>query len=116
MQRGPDNTNPIEVPVPELAEPVAQPAGPPRGTREITLPSGALARIIDPVLGRHQRNAVRMIGTDRTNLPYAMIAATTCVDGRDLTMEDVLDMVIADVQVLQIEVMGNGRSSEGGTS
>jgi hypothetical protein len=87
-----------------------------RKRKEVMLPSGKVAMVYDPVLARDQRAAIRMSGNDASSVPYAMIAAVASINGSEVTLEDVLEMPLGDVQALQAEVMGNGRSSAPGTS
>jgi hypothetical protein len=70
--------------------------------KEITLPSGKTARIMD-FKGKHIRQASEMAGDDATKVVFAMIAICTTIDGEPVVMEDIDEMPGKDVLVLQKE-------------
>ncbi len=76
--------------------------------RTVTLPSGRAA-IIREGRGRDLINAQRAVGktAESTALLQALVAVLCQVDGTDLVYEDVLDMPVADVLMLEAEVLGN---------
>jgi hypothetical protein len=80
----------------------------PNGQRWITLPSGRIASIREGK-GRDLINAQRAVGrtAESTALLQALVALLCTVDGRELVYEDVLDMPVADVLMLEGEVLGN---------
>src|SRR6516165_5117885 len=69
--------------------------------RQITLPSGRIATIREG-RGRDLIQAQRAVG--KTSESSAMLCE---VDGKPLVYEDVLDMPVADVLMLEAEVLGN---------
>lgn len=76
------------------------------GTKSLDLPSGAQAEIRrgrGRDLMRAQRAAA---GGDASAVVFALIAELARVDGRKIVYEDVLAMDLADVMVLQAEVVG----------
>lgn len=79
--------------------------------RELKLPTGKVASVKARILGRDQQHALRMIGKDSVNFPFAMVAVCAEVDGKALTMEDVLDLDYHDVEVLQGAVLGRGTAT-----
>lgn len=87
------------------------------GTRTVTLPSGRAA-VIRPGKGRDVKRAFQMAGPDggNTGVLFGMIAVKVTLDGRPLTIEDVDDLLDADVFVLLGEVMGKGLSLPATTS
>jgi hypothetical protein len=75
-------------------------------TRAIELPSGSHAEVRKGYgrdLMRAQRAAA---GGDGSAIVFALIAEVTRLDGRKIVYEDVLEMDLADVMVLQSEVIG----------
>lgn len=75
-------------------------------TRTIELPSGVHAEVRKGYgrdLMRAQRAAA---GGDGSAIVFALIAEVTRLDGRRIVYEDVLEMDLADVMVLQSEVIG----------
>jgi hypothetical protein len=80
-------------------------AGDEQSTRTIDLPSGVRAEVRKGYgrdLMRAQRAAA---GGDASAVVFALIAEVTLVDGRKIVYEDVLEMDLADVMVLQAEVI-----------
>lgn len=77
-------------------------------TREIMLPSGRVAAIREG-RGRDLINAQRAAGrnAESTALLQALVAMLCTVGGKELIYEDVLEMPIADVLMLEAEVLGN---------
>jgi hypothetical protein len=74
--------------------------------RTIELPSGVRAEVRKGYgrdLMRAQRAAA---GGDGSAIVFALIAEVTRLDGRKIIYEDVLEMDLADVMVLQSEVIG----------
>ena len=77
----------------------------PQDTRNIELPSGACAEVRKG-RGRDLMRAQRAAsGGDSSAVVFALIAELTRLDGRKLVYEDVLEMDLADVMVLQAEVI-----------
>ncbi len=76
--------------------------------REITLPSGRVATVREG-RGRDLIHAQRAVGraAETTALLQALVAMLCTVDGKELCYEDVLEMPVADVLVLEGEVLGN---------
>jgi hypothetical protein len=75
-------------------------------TRTIALPSGAYAEVRKG-RGRDLMRAQRAAsGGDSSAVVFALIAELTLLDGRKMVYEDVLEMDLADVMVLQAEVIG----------
>ena len=76
--------------------------------RQITLPSGRIATIREG-RGRDLITAQRVVGkaTESSALLQALAAVLCKVDGKELLYEEVLDMPVADVLVLEAEVLGN---------
>jgi hypothetical protein len=76
--------------------------------RQITLPSGRIATIREG-RGRDLIQAQRAVGkTSESSALLMALAAMLCeVDGKPLVYEDVLDMPVADVLMLEAEVLGN---------
>src|SRR5271166_2723051 len=75
-------------------------------TRTIELPSGGQAEVRKG-LGRDLMRAQRVaVGGDASAVVFALIAELTRLDGRKIVYEDVLEMDLADVMVLQAEVIG----------
>ena len=76
--------------------------------RQITLPSGSIATVREG-RGRDLIQAQRAVGktAESTALLQALVAILCEVDGKPLVYEDVLDMPVADVLMLEGEVLGN---------
>jgi hypothetical protein len=76
--------------------------------REVTLPSGRVATIREGK-GRDLINAQRAVGRTAESgaLMQALVAMLCTVDGKELIYEDVLEMPIADVLMMEGEVLGN---------
>ena len=75
-------------------------------TRTIELPSGVHAQVRKGY-GRDLMHAQRAAaGGDGSAIVFALIAEVTRLDGRKIVYEDVLEMDLADVMVLQSEVIG----------
>lgn len=76
--------------------------------RRITLPSGRVAMVREG-RGRDLIQAQRAVGktAESTAMLQALAALLCQVDGKDLIYEDVLDMPVADVLMLEAEVLGN---------
>ena len=75
-------------------------------TRTIALPSGVHAQVRKGY-GRDLMHAQRAAaGGDGSAIVFALIAEVTRLDGRKIVYEDVLEMDLADVMVLQSEVIG----------
>ena len=74
--------------------------------RTIELPSGARAE----VRKGHGRDLMRAqraaAGGDASAVVFALIAEVSCVNGRKIVYEDVLEMDLMDVMALQAEVIG----------
>lgn len=74
-------------------------------TKEITLPSGKIATIKS---GKGQDLLQAQIKAKSSEeIPYALIAELTEIDGVALVYEDILEMEISDVVALQMEIAGN---------
>jgi hypothetical protein len=78
-------------------------------TKEITLSDGRLAVIKDGK-GRDLLNAQKKAKTS-DEIPYALIAELTEIDGEYLVYEDILELQIEDVIKLQ-EVIGGKLQSQ----
>jgi hypothetical protein len=78
-------------------------------TKEITLSDGRLAVIKDGK-GRDLLNAQKKAKTS-DEIPYALIAELTEIDGEYLVYEDILELPIEDVIKLQ-EVIGGKLQSQ----
>ncbi len=80
----------------------------PNNRRQIILPSGRIATIREG-RGRDLITAQRAVGrTAESNAMIQALVALLCiVDGKELVYEDVLDMPVADVLMLEGEVLGN---------
>jgi hypothetical protein len=80
----------------------------PNNQRQITLPSGRIATIREG-RGRDLINAQRAVGrtAESSALLQALVALLCEIDGKPLVYEDVLDMPVADVLMLEAEVLGN---------
>lgn len=75
--------------------------------RTITLPSGKTA-VVREAFGMDLKRAQRAVAgdPDQSAVMFALIAETVEIDGKRIVYEDVLSMRLADVLVLQREVMG----------
>ncbi len=73
-------------------------------TKEITLSDGKIAVIKDGK-GRDLLNAQKKAKSS-DEIPYALIAELTEIDGNYLVYEDILDLPIADVIQLQEAIGG----------
>ena len=81
-------------------------------TKELTLPSGKIATIkkgkgIDLLNAQKNSNS-------SDEIPYALIAQLTEIDGQSIVYEDVLEMDLEDVLAIQTEITGG--SKKGATS
>jgi hypothetical protein len=76
--------------------------------RQIVLPSGSVATA-RAGRGRDLIQAQRAVGktAESTALLQALVAILCKIDGKDVVYEDVLDMPVADVLILEAEVLGN---------
>jgi Phage tail assembly chaperone proteins, E, or 41 or 14 len=77
-------------------------------TKQIALPSGRTVTIREG-RGRDLIQAQRAVGraAESTALLQALVAILCQIDGKALIYEDVLDMPVADVLMLEAEVLGN---------
>ena len=73
-------------------------------TKEITLPSGKIATI-KKGKGLDLLNAQKNSNSS-DEIPYALIAQLTEIDGQKLVYEDILEMDLEDVLAIQSEVTG----------
>lgn len=73
-------------------------------TKSITLPSGKIATL-EQGKGRDLLQA-QMKAQTSEEIPYALIAELTEIDGQKLVYEDILEMDLADVIALQGEISG----------
>lgn len=80
----------------------------------ITLSTGQVAEI-KPGKGRDLLAAARA-ATDNEEIQFALIAQLTQVDGRQLGIDDVLDMPLADIEALQGAVKGKAPTPSSTTS
>jgi hypothetical protein len=80
----------------------------PTPKRQITLPSGCIATVREG-RGRDLIQAQRAVGktAESTALLQALVAMLCKVNDQELVYEDVLDMPVADVLMLEAEVLGN---------
>ena len=96
------------------------PKGGERERFEVTLPSGATARVLKKGKGADIMIATRMAGgmQDQGKFLMAMIAVKAVIDGRALTIEDVLELDDLDGMALIGHVMSGagGKASAGDTS
>lgn len=74
--------------------------------RTIMLPSGRVAATLTHPTGRHQRDASRIAGKDMSMMTFALVAATTTIDGQPVTAEELLDLDLHDWMTLMGEVLG----------
>lgn len=72
--------------------------------KELTLPSGKIA-IIEKGKGKDLLQA-QMKAKSSDEIPYALIAELTEIDGQKLVYEDILEMDLEDVLALQGEITG----------
>ena len=77
-------------------------------TKEITLSDGKIA-IIKDGKGRDLLNAQKKAKTS-DEIPYALIAELTEIDGNYLVYEDILELPIEDVILLQEAIGGKLQS------
>jgi hypothetical protein len=84
----------------------------PAATKTITLPSGKTA-VIREAFGQDLMRAQRAIGDspDPSAVMFALVAETVEIDGKPIVYDDVLLMKLADVLMLQREVMGENFAS-----
>lgn len=85
---------------------------------ELELPSGRKAQILKKASGRAIERAGRMAGdgAGSMRLSMAMVAVKAQVDGKDITLEDVLDNIEdTDVFALIGAVMGKAPTSSSAT-
>ncbi len=75
----------------------------------VTLPSGAVAEI-RPGKGRDLMMAQRM-AKNESEIGWGLMAKLVTIDGKKKVLEDYLDMDLADVLVLQAEVVGKSVAS-----
>jgi hypothetical protein len=77
-------------------------------TKTITLPSGAMAEVRKG-RGKDLMRAHRAVrgNDDPMAIAFALIAELANIDGKAIVYEDVLEMGLADVLMLQTEVMGS---------
>lgn len=76
--------------------------------KELTLPSGRIAKIEDGK-GRHLYDAQRK-SKNTDDIPYALVAELTEIDGKKLPYEDILELPLADVSRLLTEINATGES------
>lgn len=78
------------------------------GERQVILTSGRIANVREG-RGRDLINAQRAVGrtAESSALLQALVAILCTVDGKELVYEDVLEMPVADVLMLEAEVLGN---------
>jgi hypothetical protein len=76
--------------------------------RQVILPSGRISTVREG-RGRDLINAQRAVGrtAESSALLQALVAMLCTLDGKDLVYEDVLEMPVADVLMLEAEVLGN---------
>jgi hypothetical protein len=89
--------------------PKAQPGAASEGNtypKTIALPSGATAEIA-AFKGYHIREAQKIAGDDTDKMVFALIALTTTIDGRAVTMEDIDEGDGFDAMRLMKEFSGN---------
>lgn len=73
-------------------------------SKTITLPSGKIA-IVEQGKGKDLLQA-QMKAKTSEEIPYALIAELTEIDGQRLVYEDILEMDLGDVITLQSEISG----------
>ena len=76
-------------------------------TKEITLSDGKVAVIKDGK-GRDLLNAQKNSNSS-DEIPYALIAQLTEIDGQSIVYEDVLEMDLEDVLAIQTEITGGSK-------
>lgn len=76
-------------------------------TKELTLPSGKIA-IIKKGKGIDLLNAQKNSNSS-DEIPYALIAQLTEIDGQNIVYEDVLEMDLEDVLAIQSEITGGSK-------
>lgn len=76
-------------------------------TKELTLPSGKIA-IIKKGKGIDLLNAQKNSNSS-DEIPYALIAQLTEIDGQNIVYEDVLEMDLEDVLAIQTEITGGSK-------
>lgn len=70
------------------------------GWIDFTLPSGRKGRRMANPKGRHMQRASRLAAGDSEGIGYALAAVTCVVDEQGMTLEDILDMPMADSTAL----------------
>jgi hypothetical protein len=78
-------------------------------TKSITLPSGKIATV-RPGRGYDLLQAQLKAKTSE-EIPYALIAELTEIDGQKLVYEDILELDLSDVIALQAELSGKFQST-----
>ena len=78
-------------------------------TKNITLPSGKIATV-RPGRGYDLLQAQIKAKTSE-EIPYALIAELTEIDGQKLVYEDILELDLSDVIALQAELSGKFQST-----
>lgn len=88
-----------------------------KNAQTVQLPDGRTA-VVEEAYGRHLVTAGRMAGTqDPMKIMMGLIAATTTIDGKALTIEDVEDLPLSALNPLMQKVGGgNAPSLPGSTS
>ena len=76
-------------------------------TKELTLPSGIIA-MIKKGKGIDLLNAQKNSNSS-DEIPYALIAQLTEIDGQSIVYEDVLEMDLEDVLAIQTEITGGSK-------
>ena len=76
-------------------------------TKELTLPSGKIA-MIKKGKGIDLLNAQKNSNSS-DEIPYALIAQLTEIDGQSIVYEDVLEMDLEDVLAIQTEITGSSK-------
>ena len=76
-------------------------------TKELTLPSGKIA-MIKKGKGIDLLNAQKNSNSS-DEIPYALIAQLTEIDGQNIVYEDVLEMDLEDVLAIQTEITGGSK-------
>lgn len=75
--------------------------------KELTLPSGKIA-MIKKGKGIDLLNAQKNSNSS-DEIPYALIAQLTEIDGQNIVYEDVLEMDLDDVLAIQSEITGGSK-------
>lgn len=75
-------------------------------SKTITLPSGKVAEVGE-FKGKHIREAQRVGDGDQGKFMFALIAATTTIDGKQVAAEELDDMDGMDVMALMGEFSEN---------